>query len=201
MCVGVYFLQDTAKNMAANHIVAPHYVASITVPVDPPAFQGPWIYPALFGDAERTLYHRRYPAIQTRQRELVMPRMNTCNFRIPPTDRVTASMRHLETVHLRQAHGYKLNASVGAIMAHKVSRRLSFFHASANNYRLLVSPVTVEWLEDIGSLQGLVDRQRWTDHVTSHMPDSARHVVCVTNVEYYVYHNLAAPIQGWSSHN
>ena len=28
------------------------------------------------------------------------------------------------------------------------------------------------------------------------MPDSAWRVVCITNVEYYVYHNLAAPIEG-----
>ena len=28
------------------------------------------------------------------------------------------------------------------------------------------------------------------------MPDSAWHMVCVTNVQYYVYHDLAAPIQG-----
>ena len=28
------------------------------------------------------------------------------------------------------------------------------------------------------------------------MPDSAWRVVCVINAEYYVYHNLAAPIQG-----
>ena len=114
---------------------------------------------------------------------------------IPPTDGVAASLRHLGTVHLRQAHGYKLNASVGAIMAHKVSGRLGYFHASANNYRLLVSPVTVERIKDLGSLQGLVDGQSWTDHVACLMPHSAWHVVCVTNVEYYVYHELAAPIQ------
>ena len=124
-----------------------------------------------------------------------MPTMSTYNFHIPPTDGVTASVRHLETVQLRQAHGDKLNASVGAIMAHKVSGQLSYF-PSANNYRLLVSPVTVERLEDLGSLQGLVDGRSWTDHGASLMQDSAWRVVCVTNVEYYVYHNQAAPIQG-----
>ena len=82
-------------------------------------------------------------------------------------DGVTISVRHLETVHLRQAHGYKLNTSVGAIMAHKVSGQLRYFHASANNYRLLVSLATVEWLEDLGSLQGLMDGLSWTDHVAS----------------------------------
>ena len=151
--------------MAANQIVALHYVPNITLPVDPPAFPGPWIYPALLGDAERSLFHRRYPAIRTRQREQAMPRISTYDFRIPPAEGVAASLRHLETVHLRQAHGYKLNASVGAIMAHKVSGRLRYFHPSANNYRLLVSPATVERIEDLGSLQDLVDGQSWTDHV------------------------------------
>ena len=182
--------------MAANQIVAPHYVPNITLPVDPPAFPGPWIYPALLGDAKRSLFHRRYPAIQTRQREQALPRISTYNFRIPPTDGVAASLRHLETVHLRLAHGYKLNASIGTIMAHKVSGRMRYFHPSANNYRLLVSPATVEQIEDLGSLQDLVDGQSRTDHAVSLMPDSAWHVVCVTNVEFYVYHNMAAPIQG-----
>ena len=177
-------------------MAAPHYVPNIMLPVDPPAFPGPWIYPALLGDAERSLFHRRYPAIWTRQREQALPRISTYNFRIPPADGVAASLRHLETVHLWQAHGYKLNASVGAIMAHKVSGRLRYFHASANNYRLLVSPATVERIEDLGSLQGLVDGRSWTDHAAGLMPDSAWRVVCVTNMEYYVYHDLAAPIQG-----
>ena len=122
-CVYIYI-----EYMAANHIVAPHYVANITVLVDPPAFPGPWIYPELLGDAERTLYHLRYPAIQTRQRKQMVPRMSTYNFRISPMEGVAAIMRHLEAVHLRQAHVYKLNASVGAIMAHKVSGQLHYFH-------------------------------------------------------------------------
>ena len=81
-------------------------------------------------------------------------------------------------------------------MAHKVSGRLHYFHPSANNYSWLVSSATVEWIEDLGSLQDLVDGQSWTDHAASLMPDSAWHVVYITNVEYYLYHNLAALIQG-----
>ena len=130
--------------MAANQIAAPHYVPNITLPVDLPVFPDPWIYPALLGDAERSLFHRWYPAIWTRQREQALPRISTYNLRIPPADGVAASLRHLETVHLWQANGYKMNASVGTIMAHKVSRWLRYFHASANNYRLQVSPATVE---------------------------------------------------------
>ena len=81
-------------------------------------------------------------------------------------------------------------------MAHRVSGRMCYFHPSTNNYRLLVSPATVERIEDLGSLQELVDGQSWMDHAAGLMPDSAWHVVCVTNVEYYVYHNMAALIQG-----
>ena len=180
--------------MAANQIVAPHYVPNITLPVDQPTFPGPWIYLALLGDAKRLLFYCRYPAIQTCQREQALPRISTYNFRIAPVDRVAASLRHLETVHLRQAHGFKLNASVGTIMDYKVSGWLRYFHASTNNYRLLVSPATVEWIEHLGSLQGLVDGRRWTDNAAGLIPESAWGVVWGTNVEHYVYHNLAAPI-------
>ena len=41
-----------------------------------------------------------------------------------------------------------------------------------------------------------MDGRIWTDHAASLMPDSIWRAVCATNVEYYVYHNLAAPIQG-----
>ena len=170
--------------MAANQIVAPHYVPNITLPVDPPAFLGPWIYLALLGDAERSLFHRRYPAIRTRQQEQALPRISIYNFRIPPVDGVAASLRHLETVHLWQAHGYKLNASIGAIMAHKVSGRTHYFHPSANN-----------WLWNGSRTLGHC-RTWWTDHAAGLMPDSAWHVLCITDVEFYVDHNMAAPIQG-----
>ena len=118
--------------MATNHIVAPHYVANNTLPVDPPAFPGPCIYQLLLGEAERALYQLHFSAIWTRQREQLMPRRSTYNFRSPPMEGLTASVKHLEAVHLRQAHGYKRNASVGAMMAHKMSGRLRYFHASAS---------------------------------------------------------------------
>ena len=41
-----------------------------------------------------------------------------------------------------------------------------------------------------------MDGQSWTDHAAGLMPDSIWRAVCVINVEYYLYHNLAAPTQG-----
>ena len=41
-----------------------------------------------------------------------------------------------------------------------------------------------------------MDGRSSTGHVAGLMLDSAWRVVCVTNEEYYVYHNLAGPIQG-----
>ena len=58
------------------------------------------------------------------------------------------------------------------------------------------TPLTMEWIKDLGLLQGLLDGWSWTDHAAGLMPDSAWRIICVTNVDYYVYHNLATPIQG-----
>ena len=157
--------------MAAGHVNAPHYVPDITVQVDPLAFLGPWIYPPLLGEAEQALYHHRRPAIRTCLREHAIPRVSIHNFRIRPTDVGAASGRHLETVHLCQAHGYKLNASVGAIMAHKVSGRRRHFPASANNYSLLTSPTHITGLEDLRAFQDLADAHGWNNHEASLMPD------------------------------
>ena len=82
--------------------------------------------------------------ICTCQREHAAPRLSTYDFHIPPTDGASASGRHLDTVHLWQAHGFKLNASVGAIMAHNMSGRHRYFHASANKYKLLTSPLPLQ---------------------------------------------------------
>ena len=40
-------------------------------------------------------------------------------------------------------HIYKLNASMGTIMVHKVSGHRRYFHASTNNYRLLTLPAYI----------------------------------------------------------
>ena len=160
--------------MAAGHVNAPHYVPDITVLVDPLAFPGPWVYSPLLGEAEQALYHHRRPVIRTCLQEHAIPRVSIYNFHIPPTDGGAASGRHLETVHLCHAHGYKLNASVGAIMAHKVSGRRRYFHSSANNYSLLTSPTHITGLEDLRALQDLADAHGWANDVASLTPDSAR---------------------------
>ena len=80
-------------------------------------------------------------------------------------------------------------------MAHKVSGRCRYFHSSANNYSLLTSPTHITGLEDLRALQDLADAHGWANDVASLMPDSARWVVCVTNVELTLYHDLAAPTQ------
>ena len=138
-------------------------------------------------------YNRCYPAIHTLQRECTVARISTYNFCIPPTDRASASPRHLKTVHLCQYHGYKLNVSVVAIMAHKVS---GCWRYSTHVHRLLTSSEHIGGLEDLRGLQDLVDACAWTDHVANLMLDSTWWVVCITNEEFALYHNLAAPIEG-----
>ena len=60
---------------------------------------------------------------------------------------------------------------------------------------LLTSPAHIQGLEDQRAIKDLVDAHGWTDHVARLMPDSAWRVVCVTNVVFAMYHDLAAPIQ------
>ena len=133
---------------AVGHVNVPHYmyVQDITVPVDLLAFPGPWVYPPLLGKAEQALYHRRWPVICTHQLEQAIPWVSIYNFIILPTDGGATSGRHLETVHFHQAHGYKLNASVGAIMAHKVSghhrQQLQVVHLAPAHYRSWGPPAT-----------------------------------------------------------
>ena len=79
-------------------------------------------------------------------------------------------------------------------MAHKVSGRIRYFHASANNYCLLTVPASVESVEDLRALQDFVDGRSWTNHVGGLMPDSAWRVVWVCKVQFVLYHDLGAYI-------
>ena len=122
--------------------------------------------------------------------------ISTYNLRIPPIDGTAASASHLVMVHFWQAHGYELKASVGAIMSHKVSIRLRYYHASANNYCVLPEPACVQQLQGLHGLQDLVDQHSQMDHMAKLITNSTWYHVCMVNVEYALYHDLAAPMMG-----
>ena len=105
-----------------------HRTLQSTRNVDPDVLPGPCVFPPLLGKVEQAVYCRHYLAICTLQQEYIVPKVSTYNFHILLTERSVASPQHLEMVHLQQAHGYKLNTTVGAITAHKVSDRLRYFH-------------------------------------------------------------------------
>ena len=143
----------------------------------------------MLGEAEQALYLRRYPVICT-QWESTEPNLRSDNFHIPPNDGASVSGRHLEILHLWQTHGYQLlNVSMSAMMACKVSGHHRYFHASANNNRLLTSPTHIGGLEVLRAHRDLVDAHGWTDHVASLMPDLAWWAVCITNVEIALHHD------------
>ena len=177
--------------MAAGHVNAPHYVQDITVPKDPAVFPGSGTFPLLLGEAEQALYRRHYSVIRPHQQEYTPPWVSTYNFSIPPSDGAAANARHLE------AYGYELNASVGAIMAYKVSSRLWYFHGSTDNHQLLSSPMSIQWLDELqNALQNLIDAWSWTNRVVTLIPEWAQCIIGITNVEYALCHDLAVPIQG-----
>ena len=131
----------------------------------------------MLGEAEQSLYHHRpWPAIRTRQRECALPRVSILNFCI------LSIGRHLETVHLHQAHSYKLNVSVGNKMAPKVSCQYSYFHASSIKCRLLTLYAHITGLEELRVLQDLANGHGSTKHVDSQMLYSVWQVVCIINV-------------------
>ena len=75
--------------------------------------------------------------------------ISTYNFWILPVDGTVTSASHLKTIQLQQTHGYNLKASVRAIMAHKSSGRLCYFHTNTNNCHLLPILACVKGLEDL----------------------------------------------------
>ena len=65
-----------------------------------------------------------------------------------------------------------------------------------NNYCLLPKLTHVPRVKDLPMLQDLLDQHGWTDHVAGLMPDSAWCTVCMTKVEFTLYHDLAPPMIG-----
>ena len=86
--------------MAASHIVASHYVLNIMVPVDPPAFLGPWIYMALLRGCREDVVTSSIPSHSDPSARAGSAQDQHNNFPIPPMDGVAASMRRL--VHFWQ---------------------------------------------------------------------------------------------------
>ena len=131
-------------------------------PGGPDSFPWPAIFPPLLGETERKLYRCHHSSIRTHQQRAV-PHVSTYNFWILLIDGTATSASHLKTIQLQQDHGYNLEASVRAIMAHKASGRLCYFHTSTNNYHLL--PILASVKESRGlaltvrvEISGSVDR-------------------------------------------
>ena len=169
----------------------------VTVPIDPPVNQPPEIQLSdHLGEDERDLYMRRYGSIRTHQRESRLGRTSYYNYRLPMEGTIEAFENHMRAVFERQAVAFKLNASIGAIMRHKHSGQLRYFHASANNYRLFPEPLMVQRWDDIEPLVHMTDSQEWTEHAANQMPNSSWQIVIVTNISLVVYHMQAHPIGG-----
>ena len=179
------------------HLIKPWFIMGVTVPIDPPVNQPPEIQLSdHLGEDERGLYMRRYGSIRTHQRESMFGRTSYYNYRLLMWGTIKAFENHMRAVFERQAVAFKLNASIGAIMRHRHSGKLRYFHASSNNYRLFPEPLMVQRWEDIEPLVHITDSQEWTEHAANQMPNSSWQIFIVTSISLVVYHMQAHPIGG-----
>ena len=131
-------------------------------------------------------------------RESQFGRMSLYNCRLPVSGSMETVDNYLRCVFDRQATAFKCNAVIRAILKHKVTGRLRYFHPSANNYKLLSEPVIVRSWDDLAPLRNMTETSEWTDHAALQMPNSAWKIVMVTNVTFHIYHMQQHPIGGKS---
>ena len=178
------------------HMNRPWFVPDTLVPIYPPVGQPPeFDLPMLNPDATE-LYERRYGSIRTSQRESVHGRMSTYNFRLPAQGEMDGFTNHVRAVFRCQAVAFKLNAALGAVLQHKNTGALRYFHASANNYKIMEAPIAIQSWGDMGPFLDIAADHGWTEHAARQMPNSAWKVLMIKNVTIYVHHLHAHPIGG-----
>ena len=143
------------------------------------------------------LYLRRWSSIRSHHRETTNGLMSSYNFRVPLTGSQLALQAFTRSVHRRQAIGYKINASCGFILRHKLTHRLRYFHPSVNNFSILVNPRTIQSMDQINTLMDEhLNIESLEDMSLRAHPTSEWVSVAMTNVALRVYHTQAPLIGG-----
>ena len=179
------------------HLNRPWFVPDALVPIDPPVAQPPEFDLPMLNEDATEMYVRRYGSIRSFQRESAQGRMSIYNIRLSTQGEMDAFTTHVRAIFNRQAVAFKMNAALGAILQHKNTGVLRYFHPSANNYKILEEPISVQSWYDMEPFLDIASDNGWTEHATNQMPNSAWKVIMITNVTVYVYHLHAHPIGGF----
>ena len=177
----------------------PWFIQGVQVPIDPPVGEEPQLHlDQMLHQDEIDMYERRYGSIRSYFKESRLGRVSLYNLRIPVNGSIEAVSGYLRTVFDRQATSFKFNAAVGAILKHKTSGLIRYFHPSQNNYRLLEENISVQHWDDLSQFIDMTGNLEWTEHAAMQMPNSSWKVIMVTNITMYVFHMNPHPIGGKS---
>ena len=130
------------------------------------------------------LYAENYRAI----RHYVRPNrvQSIYNIRLTPT-RSDFALR-LEQIFHEQKNSFKINASFGYVLRHRVTHELRYFHASLNNHRMMDMPILVNTLQDYRRFVDALDSFDSLEYARQQRPDSQWVVDEVTNLSVYINH-------------
>ena len=87
-----------------------------------------------------------------------------------------------------QSHAFKINASYGFILQHRLTGELRYYHSSYNNARLWETPVHVRQSSDFQVVLDRLDDDNIMEFASQMRPDSAWTVFAVTNLSLFVNH-------------
>ena len=119
--------------------------------------------------------------------------------------RLTSSSIHdilltLNEIFNNQRNSFKINASFGFILQHRISGEVRYFHSSANNARILPEPISVENHDHFRDFIDQLEGGDFLEFARQMRPDSSWIVLQVTNISLYLNHlnfliqDTAAPI-------
>ena len=150
----------------------PWFTQGVQVPIDPPVGEEPQLHlDQMTHQDEIDMYERRNGSIRSYFKESRLGRVSLYNLRIPVNGSIEAVSGYLRTVFDRQATSFKFNAAVGAILKHKTSGLIRYFHPSQNNYRLLEENISVQHWDDLSQFIDMTGNLEWAEHAAMQMPN------------------------------
>ena len=85
---------------------------------------------------------------------------------------------------------FKINASYGCVLEHKVTGELRYYHSSSNNATLLERARVVRRIEDLRAFYDALAAIDLEEMATQRRPDTTWRLRSVTNLTFYVYKML-----------
>lgn len=111
---------------------------------------------------------------------------------------------NIASIFEEQPVKFKVNASIGCVLMHNTTKRMRFFHPSANMDRLFPSPKLIERKDDFDAfIQNVLDLDLVESSLRSR-PDTSWTCHAVTNISFFLYaiqdHVIGSPSEDISSY-